>query len=64
MDVAVSCFKIKLLKAMATTKEILLLLLLLLPPPPHQKNVAVRLDHFLPQPNKIDQGGVRRGVIG
>ena len=38
-----------------------------LPPPPRlhkKKNVEVRLDHFRPQPNNIDQGGVKRGVIG
>ena len=47
-------------------KEILPLLPPLLPPPPlhKKKNVEVRLDHFRRQPNNIDQGGVKRGVIG
>ena len=37
------------------------------PPPPTTttpKNVEVRLDHFRPQPNNIDQGEVKRRVIG
>ena len=65
MDVDVSCFKIELLKAIATTKKYS-------PsnsPPPHppatkKNNVEVRLDHFRPKPNNIDQGGVKRGVTG
>ena len=54
-------FQNKELKAMATTKKYSPLL----PRPPHQKkNVEVRLHHFRLQLNNIDQGGVKRGVIG
>ena len=65
MDVDVSCFKIELLKAIATTKKYSPAN----PPPPtppanKKNNVEVRLDHFRPKPNNIDQGGVKRGVTG
>ena len=52
MDVAMSCFKIKPLKALAKTNT---------PPTPvprHETNVEVQLDHFWPRLNNIDQGGV------
>ena len=56
LDVTTSSFKIKLLKALATTNT---------PPPtpPKKNNVKVRVDHVWPWPNVLDQGGARGGNI-
>ena len=57
MGVTLSSFKIKLLKALATTDTPLPLL-------PHQKNdVELQLDLFWPQLISCDQGGGRGGAI-
>ena len=50
-----SSFKIKLLRALATTNTA--------PRPPQKNNVEVRVDHVWPWPNVLDQGGAREGAI-
>ena len=55
MDFAMSCFKMKLLKLLATTNTF---------PFSQENNVKVWLDHFWAPVNNIDQGGVRGGVNG
>ena len=55
MDVTMSSVKMKLLKALKTTKNT--------PHPPTQSNVEVRLDHFSSRLKKIDQGGAKGGAI-
>ena len=59
MDATIGSFKIKLFKAPAITNT---------PPPapsPKKKknNIEVRLDHFCPWLNKIDQDEMKAGVI-
>ena len=55
MDVTMSSFKLKLLKALLTTNT---------PPPrPPQKHVEIGLDHFSSRLNNFDQGGAREGAI-
>ena len=54
MDIAMSSFKIKLWKALATTNP---------PSPSPYNNVEVWLDHFWPWLDNIDQGGARGGAI-
>ena len=55
LDVTMSSFKIKLLRALATTNTA--------PRPPKKNNVEVRVDHVWPWPNVLDQGGARGGNI-
>lgn len=57
MDVTIGSFKIKLFKEPAITNT---------PPASPKKkknNVEVRLDHFCPRLNKIDQDEMKGGVI-
>ena len=57
MDVSMSSFKIKLLKALAITNTPLF------PPSKKKHSTEILWDHFWPRPTNVDQGGVRGGLI-